>query len=333
MTPPAVSILMPFLNTASTLSRAIDSIAAQSYPDWELIALDDGSTDRGPEIAQAAARQDKRIRLVRTPRGGIVKALQAAAGEARGALLARMDADDEAHPGRLAKQAAFMQANPEVALCGTQVQMEGPALGPGRLRYQSWINAVCSHDDIAREIFVECPLPHPTFVMRRDAYDKIGGYQDRPWPEDYDLVLRFWAAGMKLGKVARPLLLWNDSPQRLSMRDARYSDAAFRAVKRHYLFRTRLKSNGAFYQWGAGEVGKRWLREWGRTAPRAVVDINPRKIGQHIHGVPVIAPEDLPPPPNALVLVAVGAPGAREDIRAWMRKNGRQEPQDYLFLA
>ncbi len=88
----------------------------------------------------------------------------------------------------------------------------------------------------------------------------------------------------------------------------------------------------AFYQWGAGEVGKKWLREW-QPKPLAVVDINPRKIGRLIHDVPVIAPEELPPPGRAFVVIAVGAPGARNVIREWLTPRGYEEPRDFLFLA
>ena len=94
-----------------------------------------------------------------------------------------------------------------------------------------------------------------------------------------------------------------------------------------------LRGGRPFYQWGAGEVGKRWLREWQERKPEAVVDINPRKIGRRIHDAPVIAPEDLPPPGETFVVVAVGAPGARTDIRDWLTPRGYEETRDFLFLA
>jgi len=147
------------------------------------------------------------------------------------------------------------------------------------------------------------------------------------------LVMRIWRAGWRLGKVAEELLEWRDSAQRLSMTDARYSEAAFRALKRHYLEQRCLRGGRRFYQWGAGEVGKRWLREWDRFAPEAVVDIHPRKIGRRIHHTPVIAPEALPPPGEAFVVVMVGAPGARDEIREWFGAHAYQELRDYRFLA
>ena len=213
--------------------------------------------------------------------------------------------------------------------------MAGTRIGSGRKRYETWLNALCSHDAIVRELFVECPIAHPAFMIKRSAFDLAGGYQDRGWAEDYDLVMRLWLAGVRFTNVDSVLLEWKEQPGRLSMRDARYSPEQFRALKRHYLARSYLQepTSRTFFQWGAGEVGKLWLREWSTPAPAAVVDINPRKIGRTIHGVPVIAPGELPPPGRSFTAIAVGAPGARDEIREWMAPRGYVELEDYLFIA
>jgi hypothetical protein len=169
--------------------------------------------------------------------------------------------------------------------------------------------------------------------MRRTAYEAVGGYQDHGWPEDYDLVMRLWRAGKRLGKVPEVLLDWHTGNGRLSVTDPRYSEASFRALKRHYLFETYLKGRPIFHQWWAGEVGKRWLREWTGPKPFVVIDIHPRKIGRKIHGYRVISPEQLPPPGTTFVVIAVGTPGARDEIRDWLHLHGFRELKDYLFLA
>ncbi|MCX5758406.1 MAG: glycosyltransferase [Candidatus Hydrogenedentes bacterium] len=328
-----VSVVMPCFNAAGTLVRSLDSLGAQTFLDWELVLVDDGSEDGTLGITWEAAAHDVRIRVIGRGHEGIVSALQCGCAEARGTLIARMDADDVAHPERLARQVAFMQEHPDVALCGTGVTMTGERIGYGRRRYETWINALTAHDDIVRELFVECPLPHPTFCIRRDAFETAGGYQDRGWAEDYDLVMRMFLAGMRFGKVGEPLLEWFESPGRLSMKSPRYSPENFRALKRYYLRESYLHGRTAFHQWGAGEVGKVWLREWQDAKPVAVADINPRKVGRRIHGVPVIWPEALPPPGESFIVIAVGAPTAREEIRAWLGPRGYQELADYLFLA
>lgn len=298
-----------------------------------MILFDDGSTDNTAAITDAYAENDPRVRVFHSPHVGIVEALRRACADARGAYLARLDADDVALPTRLAKQLALMKQHPEVALCGCQVELFGEGIGTGRRRYEGWVNGLLDHEEMERELFVECPVPHPTFMIRRDAYDAIGGYVDASWPEDYDLVMRLWCAGYRMGKVARPLLRWRHTEGRLSMNDPRYAPEQFRGLKRHYLAKMYLEGRTEFYQWGAGEVGKQWLREWGSGAPKAVVDINPRKIGRTIHDVRVIAPDDLPDPGSGFTVVAVGAPGAREEIRTWFDDRGYTELSDYLFLA
>lgn len=328
-----VSVILPFFNAAATIERAVRSIQAQTHSDWELIAFDDGSEDGSGAVVEGLAREDPRIRVRGGGHAGIVEALRAACAEAQGRYLLRMDADDYAWPERIERQVAVMEAQANVALCGTRVRFPGERLGSGRRRYEEWINGLVTHEDMVRELFVECPLPHPSFCMRRQSYDAVGGYQDHGWPEDYDLVMRVWQAGWDFVKVEEPLLDWYDAPGRLSMRDPRYDEASFRRLKRHYLFHSYLKDRSVFHQWGAGEVGKRWLREWGTARPEAVVDIHPRKIGRKIHGFKVIAPEELPPPGESFVLITVGTPGARDDIRGRMAPRGYVELRDYLFLA
>ncbi len=333
MSTPALSIVMPIYNASETLDEAMRSIIAQTRHDWELIAWDDGSTDDSFARLQRYSAMDPRIRAMQAPHQGIVKALRQACAAAQAPLLARMDADDIALPERLELQARLFENEPELVLCGARVSLFGEGIGPGLRRYETWINSLTNHDDIMRDLFVECPIPHPTFMCRRNAFEAIGGYRDCSWPEDYDLVMRVCLANGRFAKPEPTLLRWRNRQGRLSMTDERYGDRAFRALKRHYIdlafdaHRDKIR-----IQWGAGEVGKRWLREW-PTPPAAVVDIHPRKIGRRIHGVRVIAPDMLPAPGSCFILVAVGARDARTDIRKWFAAHDYREMTDYLFVA
>jgi glycosyltransferase involved in cell wall biosynthesis len=333
MTPPQVSVVLPFHNAAGTLPLALASIQSQTLSALEILCVDDGSTDGGAAWVSTAAQHDSRVKLLSPGRVGLVNALRAGCAAATAARIARMDADDTSHPERLARQCTWLDSHPDMALCGTGVHISGPAASLGAQRYAAWLNALTTAADVAREIYVECPVAHPAFLFRRDAFDAVGGYDDAGWPEDYDLVLRLHAAGWTIGNVPEILLDWHDHHGRLSRNDPRYSPESFRACKRHYLLAGPLYNGQPFYQWGAGEVGKRWLREWGARRPVAVVDINPRKIGVTIHGYAVIAMEQLPPPGSTLTLVAVGAPDARTEIRAWCAAHHYEEGRDYLFIA
>lgn len=331
---PLVSVLMPCRNAEATVEEAIDSVLGQTMADFELLIWNDGSDDATAAILDRACQTDPRVVIVGNQRAGLVPALQRLAAHARGRYLARMDADDRSRPERLARQLDAFDTNPRLGLCGCLHETIGDAIGSGRRRYDDWINALVSHDDIAREAFVECPVAHPTFMLRREAFEAAGGYSDNPWPEDYDLFMRTLRCGWQIAKVPETLFDWRDYPARTSLVDERYSGAQFRAVKRHYLVEIHPRVAEGFYQWGAGDVGKRWLREWeGAHRPHAVVDIDPRKIGQSIHGFEVIGPDALPAPGETFVVVAVGAPGAREDIREWFARKGYVETRDYIFLA
>ncbi|NIP83227.1 MAG: glycosyltransferase, partial [Gemmatimonadetes bacterium] len=188
---------------------------------------------------------------------GIVAALERARAAARGRYLARMDADDVATPRRLEAQLALMGDRPGLVACGCGVEyFPREALRDGALRYEAWINSCVTEEEIERAIFVECPLAHPTLFARADAIAAVGGYRDAGWPEDYDLVLRLWAAGGRLGKVPDVLLRWREGPGRLSRTDPRYAPDAFLACKVHHLRRTLLRGRAGVVIWGAGPVGK-----------------------------------------------------------------------------
>jgi glycosyltransferase involved in cell wall biosynthesis len=330
---PRISIVLPVWNAETTLQAAIASIQAQDFPDWELIVVDDGSTDTSRAIAEFAARSDPRIIVMACEHRGLVPALREGCALARGAYLARMDADDLSRPARFSRQLAWFASHPQGGLCGTQVRMTGGPIRAGRRRYETWLNSHSDHAALDQALFVECPLAHPAFMLPRAVYEAVGGYRDFDGPEDYDLALRIWHAGYELGNIPEVLLEWREAPRRLSMISPRYTEAAFRQLKREWLQRANVGGGRPWYQWGAGEVGKRWLREWPPGVIEAVADIRPSKIGQNIHGYPVIRPEDLPPPGQCFIVVAVGTPGARDIIRARCFARGYTECTDYRFIA
>jgi cellulose synthase/poly-beta-1,6-N-acetylglucosamine synthase-like glycosyltransferase len=333
---PLVSVVMPVRDAAQTIEAAVDSIQAQSWTQWELVAVDDGSTDATPHLLARMSRRDSRLTIISPGSVGLVRALQVGCEAARGTFIARMDADDLAATDRLMRQMRVMLADDRIGLVGAGVTDFGPEAGAGRRRYSAWLNSLRSHAAIVRNMFVECPLAHPTFLLRRSALEAVGGYQDHGWPEDYDLVLRLYLGGWRFGVASgRPLVMWRDWPGRLSRTDARYSAERFRACKMHYLMQTGwLAGQRRIIQWGAGREGKAWLRSYRRDKrPSHVVEVNPKKIGRRIHGVPVIAPEDLPPPGETALIVAVGVEGARDEIRRWLEPRGWREGRDYLFVC
>ena len=231
---PEVSVLLPVRDAGRGLSGCLDSLAAQTLAAHEVVAVDDGSQDGSGERLIARAARDPRLRVIRTPARGIVAALNLALDEARAPIVARMDADDWAHPRRLAAQLARLRDDPRVDVLGCRVTIGAPggeADGAGMRAYLEWVNDLVDHDTMARARFVESPIIHPSVAMRIQALRGLGGYRDFEGPEDYDLWLRAFDAGLRFAKLPEVLLEWRDSPARLTRTHARYSARAFVRLK------------------------------------------------------------------------------------------------------
>ena len=338
MTPPRISVLLPCRDAERHLAACISSLRSQTLSDYEVVAVDDASSDGTARILRTWAGHDPRVRVLKGPGSGVTDALSLAAGEARAALLARMDADDLMHPQRLHLQCRFLQERTALGACGTGVRYFPRArLGSGYERYEAWLNSLRRQEDLERDLFVECPLAHPTMVVRTAAFREVGGYRDRGWPEDYDLLFRLHRAGYRLANLPQVLLNWRITPGRLSMTSDAYSPSAFRRCKVHHLLRGYLPPDRELVIWGAGRVGKPLARELlrHRLQPAAFIDLDPRKIGQQVHGAVVRPPSFLAKPAirRPFVLVAVGSPGAREDIRVSLAEMGYEEVRDHLAFA
>ncbi|MCY4398937.1 MAG: glycosyltransferase [Gemmatimonadetes bacterium] len=287
---PRVSVVLPVHNGEATLPTALASLAAQTMRDFEVVIVDDGSRDATPRIARAWQWRDDRFRVVRTAHGGIVSALQRGLAEVRGAYMARMDADDVSHPGRLSAQLELLERRADLAGCGTGVRYVPESdVTPRSAEYAAWVNSMTNWGTVAANIFVECPLAHPTFMFRTRTLTSAGGYRDRGWPEDYDLLLRLWRQGLRFVALPRILLDWGNREGRLSRTHPAYSLDAFRACRVHHVRRSLLEGRIGVVVWGAGPTGKRLAREFQRqeVAVKGFIEVDPRKIGQLIHGAPV----------------------------------------------
>lgn len=337
---PAISILLPCYNAAETLAEALETLAGQTLNNFEIIAVDDGSTDSTPQILQAWAARDRRLSIVYQPHAGIVTALSAGLVHCRAPYVARMDSDDRSHPERLARQAAYLDAHPEVAVVGCRVAgFPAGQVRAGFSLYLEWLNSLVNDADIRRELFVESPLAHPSVMFRREWVERVGGYQERGWPEDYDLWLRLYLAGAVFAKLPEVLVEWREHPGRLTRVDSRYSLENFLRAKAHYLAAGPLRDRDGLLIWGAGMMGRRLSKHLVRAGLplAAFVDIDPRKIGSTRRGQPILPPDELPAWwarfRRPALLAAVGARGARPLIRQRLLALGLAEGQDWWFAA
>lgn len=340
---PRVSVLLPCRDAEDFLPACIASLEAQTLDRFEVLAVDDGSTDGTASLLSDWEETDARVRTFRTGGEGPAAACNRAARSARAPVLARMDADDVARPMRLEAQLQLLGESRGLAACGAEVEFfPEDRLGSGWRRYQRWINGLHAPGELRHDLLVECPVASPTLAVHRSVFRALGGYRDRGWPEDYDFVLRLHRAGMEAANVPRRLLRWRRHGDNLSRTHPAYAPEAFLRCKAHFLVHGFLPEGRSPVVWGAGEVGKplaRALADAGRP-PTAFVDLDPRKVGQRIHGCPVLDPDgfrrhhpDPGSPDDAYVLGAVGAPGAREEIREALRATGRKELTDFRMVA
>jgi glycosyltransferase involved in cell wall biosynthesis len=321
-----VSVLVPVRDGETFLDAALQSIAEQTHENLEVVVVDDGSRDSSGEIAREWASRDSRFRVVRQEPLGFVAASRRALAEARGKYVAAMGADDIARRRRLELQLAVLQDEGLDAVGGGVSYF--PDATDGLRRYERWLNSLTTVEAAQRDLFVECPIGHPTLFARADAIS----YRAVDWPEDYDLVLRLWAAGGRFRNVDEVVLDWRDHPARLARTDERYSLAAFARCKVHYLREHLLRGRPAVV-WGSGPVGKlhaRALLDAG-VEVAAFVDVDPRKIAKRIYGIPVLAHDD--GPPDGVVIGAVSGDQARARLRELALEQGRVEGDDFVVVA
>ncbi len=342
---PVVSVLLPFHNACTTLDAAISSIAEQSFRERELLLLNNASTDEGATIAHDWSRRDPRIHLIEEPTIGIANALNTGLKHATGSLIARMDADDIAHPERLARQVAYMEAHPEIRVLGTRTRFETTVeRSSGMAWFVNWQNALLTPQEHYVKRFVDAPLAHPSVMFRKELAKRFGGYSTDPLPEDHELWLRWMHHGVRFAKLPEELLTWHDRPQRLSRTHANYSVDAF--------FTTKAKWIAAWYKrkWTvhsspppgepegvpiiiAGTSGLCRDRAVKLEAQglriHAFTDVKKREVPGYVF----IPHDELPPSGKALIISFISQRGTGDRIAEYLSSRGLVEGEDFILAA
>jgi glycosyltransferase involved in cell wall biosynthesis len=318
---------MPFFNAAATIGPAVESIRGQSFEEWELVAIDDGSSDGSPSLLP----QDSRIRLLQPGRVGLVRALNLGIDQSRARLIARMDADDLMEPDRLAEQVNFLSRRHDIALVSSRVRVfPDEEYRSGYREYLQWQDECVEPEEIDANIYVEAPFVHPTVMFRRLEALR---FREGDFPEDYELWLRMHELGLRMAKIPRVLLQWRLGPWRATATDPRYSRDAFDRIRAFYLSRDiRLRSARPVVVWGSGRRTRQRLRPLFARGVRPVawIDIDPHKIGKQIDGAPVCPPGWLDREPKPLVLACVTSHGARRLIASELQRLGYRPGADFL---
>ena len=330
---PEVSVVLPVFNGARTISGSVRSILDQTLRDIELIVVDDGSTDETVRIVRQL--RDPRLKLIECSHRGVAAAANTGTAIAVAPVIARMDADDFSRPRRLEKQLTLLYGQ-QLSVTGCQIRILDEAGSDVQTmqRYERWINQeTIDSEQMTALRFVEFPLVNPTLLARRCYFEP--GFRHCDLPEDYDLMLRAAARGMRFGKVKEVLFDWTDHPGRLTRTDPRYSQDAFMRCRQSHLLAGPLHNIRCVDLWGVGQTGKPWLR-WLQSqeiSVRRAYDINERKHNLTIHGVRISHPRDMPAADGTPLIIAVGADNARSEILPRLLARGSVPGRDAWFVA
>ncbi|MGV3637288.1 MAG: glycosyltransferase family 2 protein [Flavobacteriales bacterium] len=328
------SILLPFHNAAGTLEAAVASLVAQTYTDWELLLIDNASTDESASIARRWAGRETRIRVLAEPSIGIAHALNAGLAHATGNYVARMDADDISHPSRIAEQVDYIDTHPGIGVLGTRTVFASSVQeSRGMQAFVEWQNNILSPHDHYVKRFVDAPLAHPTVLFRRELVDRFGSYATGPLPEDHELWLRWMDAGVRFAKLPSALLTWNDHPTRLSRSHPNYSVEAFFATKVQWLAKWLHRSLNGRPVIVAGTSllcqERAMLLEAAGFTIHAYTDVKVRVLpGRHF-----IAHDQLPPAGEAFIVSFISQRGTGDRIAMYFAGLGLVEGVDFILAA
>ena len=307
---PLISILMPVKNAAPYIEECIQSIIEQTFTNWELIAINDHSTDSSENIIRKHSALDTRIKLHHNIDSGIINALKLAYSKSNGSFITRMDADDIMNPNKLSALLNHLQVKGKgwVVTGCVKYFSSKKQLNEGYQQYENWINALTKKENNYTEIYKECVIPSPCWMLNKDDLDKIGGFNSSIYPEDYDLAFRMYYGGIQITGVKDVLHLWRDYPERTSRNDPNYSNNAFPLIKTHYFLKHELKNNEDLILWGAGKkakaiakifIEKKVIFRW--------ITNNPKKIGKHIYGQKIINTDNILISDNSQVIIAIAS--------------------------
>lgn len=229
---PIISVVMPVYNRKDYLPEAIESVLNQTYSDFELIIIDDGSTDRSPDIIEQYAKNDPRIIVVVNPKNcGNYYSRNKGMALAKGQFIAVMDSDDVSLPERFEKQLAYFNTHPEVDILGTQgldvdeslnpIQTSNYPLDPAQVRWQ----LMFGHS-----------LCHPSIMMRRRVLDEFGfRYHDQLVSQDYELFMRA-STNLKIANLPEVLIYVRKHQQNISTQKRQFGqDQLFQIVRSNFM--------------------------------------------------------------------------------------------------
>jgi glycosyltransferase involved in cell wall biosynthesis len=335
MQKPLISILTPFKNTAHFLPECINSILNQSYEYWELLIVDDHSSDSGYNLVETYAKKDSRINLFKNSGHGIIEALRFAFSQSNGEYITRMDSDDIMHPEKLQIMLNDLQnhGKQHVAL-GLVNYFSDEGISDGYSRYETWLNELTNRGTSYSEIYKECVIPSPCWMVHRDDLIHCEAFNPNRYPEDYDLTFRFYKYGIKCIPNHKLLHYWRDYPTRTSRTHEHYAQNYFLDIKLHYFLELDYDASRQLTVWGAGSKGKTIAKNLSKkNIPFTWICDNPKKVDKKIYGHKLYNFEYLKQLHNPQSIVTVANEEAQSKIKDFFQQQQMKPMHDYFFFC
>ncbi len=336
MDKPLVSIIMAVKDTAPYLPTCLESILAQTYENWELIAINDHSSDRTPEILESYAQDDSRIRVVHSLRHRLIPTLKEGYVHTKGDLINRMDSDDRMPKDKLEALVNKWQAYGKGHLIagGTEHFVETGKVGDGFRKYENWLNEVARTNTHYDQIYQECVIPSHCWILHKEDFDRVDAFNPEIYPEDYDLCFRFYKHRLKVIGIDKVLHFWRDRSDRISRTWEEYKDNRYFELKHRYFYELDRIQNRPLVLWGAGKNGKD-LAKLLLTKEKSFhwVCDNERKIGKEVYGISIQHQDAIQRIDNPQILIAVASPEEKRIIRKQLESWGKRPTADYWFFV
>lgn len=329
------SILIPFKNTAAYLPACLDSIINQSYKNWEVLIVDDSSTDKSHEIVKVYSQKDARIRLLKNKGVGIIEALQTAYAQSTGTFITRMDSDDIMATNKIECMVADLTLKgPGYIALGLVHYFSESGIKEGYKRYENWLNTLILKGTNFNEIYKECVIPSPCWMVYRRDFEKANGFNSNFYPEDYDLAFRFFENGLQCISSNNVLHSWRDYAVRTSRTSPNYAENSFLELKIHYFLKLSYDPLKTLVIWGAGKKGKKIVSLLKSSKiPFVWICENPKKIGKKIYNEAVESFEKLLEIPNYQSIISVANENAQRKILRIFKAQGKEAMTDYFFFC
>ncbi|MFK7949328.1 MAG: glycosyltransferase, partial [Saprospiraceae bacterium] len=261
--------------------------------------------------------------------------LQLAFANCSGELIHRMDADDIMPKHKLATLKQLLVDNGKGHVATGKVKyFSETTLGDGYKKYEAWLNRLTETGDNFSELYKECVIASPCWMVYRSDFEKCGGFDSEIYPEDYDLVFRFYEAGLKCLPCSETLHLWRDYSVRASRTSDLYADNRFLNIKCFYFLKLNFDVSRPLVVWGAGRKGKAIAQYLiNKKVAFNWLCNNPKKIGKDIYGVLMQAETALENLENPQVIVAVANHEEQAELKQHFHKNGMETMLDYFFFC